>query len=538
MTLVQADPVRKRSAPRPLIRRNDYSVLEPPALGEWEPELSVGVVVPAHGGQEKLDLTLASLAAQSYPGGLMEVVVVDDGSDPPLRLPPIHPEHTRIVPSLPGGWARGHAVRTGAAATDADVLLFFDADMIAFREHVEAQMRWHHLADYLAVTGHLRCVDHDPGELEPTEVFDAVRRGEPEALVRTPGEELGWLRRAYKRTRNLSTADYKVFNFFIGGTGSVRREFFEESGGAASELVLGEDTHLGYRFAQNGAVFVPELETSSWHLGLPQMETRKEEGARFRRPFVGTRLPLSGGRRDLPGRQWQVPRVDVVLDATEARFDDVAATVDAMLAGRVCDVRVHLVGEWWRVTSGRHRVLDDPALEARLLHEHYRCEPRVRLAETVSEPDPDVPFRMSIRPGQIPTIDGIHLLMAKANETGAGLVLVTGVGDDLDGPRLERAAAFARARRLGEGAEDLDTMVGELFGVHWIAGESVLSMPGEEVEEPSIRSEEEPPKDWRARLEREQARAEFHKARATKLENRFRWLTGSRAGRFLRRAIG
>ncbi|PWV52903.1 hypothetical protein BDW27_105249, partial [Nocardiopsis sp. L17-MgMaSL7] len=51
MTLVQGGPAEAPSTPRPFIRRNDYSVLEPPPLGEWEPDLSVCVVVPAYGGQ-------------------------------------------------------------------------------------------------------------------------------------------------------------------------------------------------------------------------------------------------------------------------------------------------------------------------------------------------------------------------------------------------------------------------------------------------------------------------------------------------------
>ena len=73
-------PVRPSTA-QPRIWRNDYSLLEPAVLGEWVPELSVSVVVPAHGHAEKLALVLASLAAQSYPAHLMEVVVVDEDED-------------------------------------------------------------------------------------------------------------------------------------------------------------------------------------------------------------------------------------------------------------------------------------------------------------------------------------------------------------------------------------------------------------------------------------------------------------------------
>ena len=37
------------------------------------PKLSVAVVIACRGGQEKLDLTLASIAAQSYPAKLINV---------------------------------------------------------------------------------------------------------------------------------------------------------------------------------------------------------------------------------------------------------------------------------------------------------------------------------------------------------------------------------------------------------------------------------------------------------------------------------
>ncbi|MEE2048007.1 glycosyltransferase family A protein, partial [Nocardiopsis tropica] len=153
-------PAGRNGAGPARVRRNDHPAPEPPGPGGWEPELDAVVVVRACGGRGRLGPTLASLAAQTYPARLTEVVVVDDGSDPPLRLPEVRPANTRIVPARPGGWGRGHAVNTGAAATDADVVLFLDADMIAFRDHVEAQMRWHHLADHLVVTGHLRCVGH------------------------------------------------------------------------------------------------------------------------------------------------------------------------------------------------------------------------------------------------------------------------------------------------------------------------------------------------------------------------------------------
>ena len=47
---------------------------------------------PALGGQDKLDLVLAALSEQTYPSHLMEAVVVDDGTEPPLTLPSTVPK--------------------------------------------------------------------------------------------------------------------------------------------------------------------------------------------------------------------------------------------------------------------------------------------------------------------------------------------------------------------------------------------------------------------------------------------------------------
>jgi hypothetical protein len=60
---------------QPRIRHNDYSALKVPPLGDWNPVLGVSIVIPAYGHQDKLDLVLAGLAAQSYPDHLMEVIV-------------------------------------------------------------------------------------------------------------------------------------------------------------------------------------------------------------------------------------------------------------------------------------------------------------------------------------------------------------------------------------------------------------------------------------------------------------------------------
>jgi hypothetical protein len=95
--------------------RNDWSALTPPDIGEWTPDLSVSVVIPARGGQDRLDLTLAALAGQTYPEHLVEVLVVDDHSRPPLRLPELRPRRCRVLTVPDGAWGAGYATEAAAA---------------------------------------------------------------------------------------------------------------------------------------------------------------------------------------------------------------------------------------------------------------------------------------------------------------------------------------------------------------------------------------------------------------------------------------
>ena len=102
---------RPRSQPR--VRRNDWSSLDVPALGTWEPTLSVSVVIPAYGAQRLLPHVLAGLAAQTYPTHLLEVVVADDDPRERLELPELEPFRARG----PGIYYRLVDEYTGALAT-------------------------------------------------------------------------------------------------------------------------------------------------------------------------------------------------------------------------------------------------------------------------------------------------------------------------------------------------------------------------------------------------------------------------------------
>ena len=537
-------PRQGRFPSQPRIHRNDYTGLSVPGLGEWTPTLSVSVVIPAHGGPDKLALVLASLAAQSYPAHLMEVVVVDDGSPEPLTLPRVRPENTRIIPSAEGGWGSAHAVETGVTASTGQVVLRLDADMLVYREHVESQLRWHHQADYAVVMGHKLFVDFDPAAMTPEHVREEVAAGRAEALFDKETADPHWVERLINKHDRLRTAGRLAYKVFVGATGSLHRSLFDAAGGLDAELILGGDTEFAYRVAQQGAVFVPDLDTSSWHLGRSQMQEQKDAGTRYRVPYVSNRVPDFHLRRKRPERQWEVPLVDVVLDVAERTLEEVDATASALLCGSTPDLRLWMVGPWSRLHDERRRPLEEEYLDLRLTHETFRGDPRVRFVESAPRTDGRVPFRLYMEAGPPPTTEALAELVRACDRTGAGLLCAPLPGALRAGEgvlRLERTSAYARARHLDPDArgEELDRVVEEVFGIHWIPATGiVVSLGPEEAElegEVSTEGSEESMEQLRARLEKATARGERMRRRAERAERKLRWFTPGLGRRVLRR---
>lgn len=456
---------------QPRIRHNDYTSLEPPRLGEWSPRTAVSVVVPAFGNHDKLALVLAALASQSYPSNLLEVVVADDGSYPPIEAPQLAPDNTKVVRTAPHRWGPAHAVDTAMKAADGDVALRLDSDVLPCREHVEAHMRWHHLADYLTVMGSVRYVEFSGNDFTASEVHKAVADGRVEELFHGM-ETLGnWSDQVLNDTRHLVEAGSRAFRVADGATISWSARLYDAAGGIDAELILGSDTELGYRLAQAGAVFVPESRALGWHLGMSQMKTRRDDGRRYRLAHLRQRVPLQRDWRRETGRQWKIPYVEVVVDADGAAYEDVRATVSGTLASTLSDIRVTILGQWSSLPEGRRAVLDDPLLDQRLIHEEFSHDGRVRLRESIPSTSSPVPFRFTCPPGLVPTADALRRLIEVADSGFYGQVLLAFPrGNNLWIAKLERTQAVSRALALAGADEDLVDVIDDVFGTRWLDG--------------------------------------------------------------------
>ncbi len=481
----RGDRAGRAAVPRARIRHNDYGSLLPPDLGGWEPRLRVSVVIPAHDCQEALERTLAGLAAQTYPAHLMEVVVADDGSDPPLRVPEITPANTRLVRVPDGRWGRGWARQTGAAAAAGDILHWVDSDMILDRDHVEAHMRWHHLAPYAVVMGDVRFTAGGTGP-SAGEVFSAVEAGDAGKLFdeSAPHE---WRAGVLEETRWLRDAGAGAYRLHSGATTSVPVALLRSVGGVNTTLNMGEDTDLGFRLAQAGAVFVPDPRARAWHLGPSTVMIREKEVHRHNWSVLPDLIPDLRWLRTHPRRAWLVPYVHVVVDARGASYEDVRASVDSALAGTLVDVAVTVVGPWSDLPAGRRPSLDEPLLDLRLVRNLYVHEPRVSFTEEVPAGSAPAPFRLTFPAGWALGADSLAELVKLAEREEYGL-LSAALDEGASGvraARFERTAAFARAALVSEGPDGddgLDDAVHEMFGSLWVSAAEVGVTTADEAE--------------------------------------------------------
>ena len=140
--------------PRPnAVRYNDWRQVQPPPLDAFAPTMRVSVVIPCYRTPPAtLEMTLAALEGQTYPRGLVEVILVDDGSDPPLERPS-SALSVRMERQERRGFGLARARNAGARAASGDVLLFLDDDMLAEANWITAHARWHHAVSDVLTMG-------------------------------------------------------------------------------------------------------------------------------------------------------------------------------------------------------------------------------------------------------------------------------------------------------------------------------------------------------------------------------------------------
>ncbi|MBM2620343.1 glycosyltransferase [Actinoplanes sp. LDG1-06] len=290
---------------------------------EPEPPPTVSVVVVHYEQQAELDRTLAALRRQTHPAGRTEVIVVDDGSAEPPRVP----DGVRLLRQADEGFRAAAARNRGAAAATSDVLCFLDADTVPEPDYLTRMSRLPALAPEAVVVGRRRHAD-----LAALPVDAPVEKAGPEAELPEPQ----WLRDGYRLSRNLLDADDRSYRYVISAALACSRWFFERVGGFDEQFRTygGEDWEWAYRAWLGGAVLAHEPEAVAWHDGPDWAGRDLEDPARRARKdnetlLLTDRIPVAGSR----GHGLRSAGTDVLIRLGSAPSPAAAfVCVDSLLA--------------------------------------------------------------------------------------------------------------------------------------------------------------------------------------------------------------
>ena len=207
---------------------------------EWP---SVSVIVPARGRSDQLEACLAALRAVRYPPDRVELVVVDDGSAPPLAVP----AGVRLLRREQAGGPAA-ARNVGAWAVESDVLVFVDSDCLPDPSWLSELVA--ELADPKVAAAGGRVLPARPRG-SWLERYDAVRSQ----------LDLG---AHFAEARPRDRVPYLVSASLV-----VRRSAFEQVGGFEEGLRFGEDVDLSWRLHARGhrLVYQPRALVRHHHRG-------------------------------------------------------------------------------------------------------------------------------------------------------------------------------------------------------------------------------------------------------------------------------
>ncbi|MCI0677955.1 MAG: glycosyltransferase, partial [Actinobacteria bacterium] len=295
---------------------------------EWT--LGMSVVLPAYGREERLEAVLVALSRQTYPSHLTEVIVVDDGSEPPLDPELRDGTRARVLRQERDGFGLARARNTGAADATGEVVVFLDSDMIPAETWLEAHARPHHHARALLAVGprtHVQQIRLSPEEVRSAESMERL-------FAESGGETPAWLLERWARTDDARLGD-DVWWGTSGGNLSVRSDIFRAVGGfddAGFREWGGEDNDLGYRLYQAGVYVVPVHAATAWHLGPA---TNESDDIEERRRRVKIRLASRVASESLPrvkGVSFKAPDIAVELGEEVMAIEELTRRVGEILS--------------------------------------------------------------------------------------------------------------------------------------------------------------------------------------------------------------
>lgn len=437
----------------------------------YDPSLTVAIIVCCRNGQDKLDLSVASLAVQTYPDHLVQLIIVDDGSTPGLKLPPIRPKNTKIIKfaNTDEQWGKTQATNFAASKVDADVFWMHDADMVFDPQHLSEHMKWHHDDDDYLVLGWKRFVPS--WDYQPEALYERLLAGQFDALHSESEGKDSW-ELLIKLTDDLRNPDLDSFRAVVGATFSIKRKAWISIGMYNPVFKMAEDTELGWRSLMAGLRLVPEREARSWHLGISTVEENVARVLEHNRPNMANYIPGLGYLRSGSSVNFKVPDAEVLIDARGMSFDSFVQVLKKFFVDKNVQARFRVFGPW-EALQERYDLRNDPLSSPRRIYGLHSGDSRFTFEELAgtTKLSPHEILDL-ITPSSTPYIyftegeldpkvifSGMRAFISKSGNGLEGVV-------DFNDQRtfIIYAPALARAKRLpGSSYRNLELT----WGLHW-----------------------------------------------------------------------
>ena len=428
--------------PKPAsVRYNDWRQAAVEPLDAFTPTMPVSVIIPYYQTPaETLERTLAALECQTYPRDMFEVIIVDDGSEPPLSCPPSTSLDVKVVRQERLGFGLARARNNGARAAAHDILLFLDSDMIAIGDWMAAHARWHHAVSDALTLGWRYFASMDGISAENIR----CRKGSLQELLSDQPLDPPWIEGYMARNNHLDSRADDLFRAMIGGNFGVSKDFYWSLGGHDESFKRYgiEDTEFCYRAYTRGGLLVPAREAYAWEQSLwKEGRDAKERASEIQRGKASHLIAHPSFRGNSPGRIFLVPQYVVTIDAGTHPTDGVVRAVVDVLADRAHDLVVRI-----ETPAG------DGSQRMQYLREVFGPDPRVRLASAHSALDeyPASPFHVTLPAGVVFARGLVHRLRAGLGD-GISAAATLPNGSEVS---ITRAWALHRARRAGGNPAD------------------------------------------------------------------------------------
>ena len=268
---------------------------------------SLSVVVPHFRGRILLERCLFGLTNQSYPHHLMEVVVSDDGSS--CELVGIEQMfrsalNLRMITHERNGYRLATVRNRGILASEGEVVVCLDCDVIPVPELIESHLRWFHVGGEKATIGPRKFID--VCHIRPSDVPRTVHQLRSCPDIPSASNRYLAVDKRWPEFQNFKKHPHP-YNCFHGCNVAFRRDraleiglFDEEFNGRCGY----EDIEFGYRLYKAGQrlVFEPEALALHQENTVISAEQRALDGEVNRRKLYSKVPELERYRRELGGQ--------------------------------------------------------------------------------------------------------------------------------------------------------------------------------------------------------------------------------------------